>query len=92
MVQSIFIRLTVEEEGYRNCRVACDVIAAMLVDRNNKVFLPLELTSIFMQNLMWANPPILRHSSSRGLGTPEVKIASVPVGQNSLKLLEIGTC
>ena len=91
MVQSIFIRLTVEEEGYRNCRVACDVIAAMLVDRNNKFFLPLELTSIFMQT-MWANPPILRHSSSRGLGTPEVKIASVLVGQNSLKLLEIGTC
>ena len=51
MVQSIFIRLAKGEEGYRNCRVACDVMAAMLVDMNNKVFLLLKLTSIFMQTM-----------------------------------------
>ena len=29
----------------------CDVMAAMLVDRNNKIFLLWEFTSIFMQTL-----------------------------------------
>ena len=79
MVQSIFIRLGEGEEGYRIWRIACDVMAAMLVDRNNTIFLLWELTSIFIQT-MWANPPILRHSSSRGLRAMEVRIASVPVG------------
>ena len=33
---------------------ACDVMAAMLVDRNNKIFLLGELSAIFMQT-MWTN-------------------------------------
>ena len=38
MVQSIFIRLGEGEEGYRIWRIACDVMAAMLVDRNKTIF------------------------------------------------------
>ena len=30
---------------------ACDVMVAMLVDRNNKIFFLWELTSIFMQTI-----------------------------------------
>ena len=42
-------RLGVEPEPY--WRIACDVMAAMLVDRNNKIFLLWELTAIFMQTM-----------------------------------------
>ena len=36
---------------YSHMRFACDVMAAMLVHRNNKFFLLWELTSIFMQTV-----------------------------------------
>ena len=53
-----------EERACSQVRFACDVMAAMLVDRNNKIFLIWKFTAVFMQTL-WTNfllfcPPKLR--------------------------------
>ena len=56
-----------EELGKSYWSFACDVMAVMLVHRNTKIFLIWELTSIFIQTVLYTNMAAMQTTDLFGI-------------------------